>query len=661
MDTLDSQGQYIQALDYAEQLSQLLSKASSPAKSRDLTVSRIQLASKQANELVERGKAKSALKLLARAQQVLKASTVAEKKTVCGLRSLLLNTVAHAYKTLGQNTLAYRALEKAAKILKKHGCAENLGLTLINLCAVLDLMMLHKQAFACAKEATTLLKLEVGDMRASKAKTAVLRAKEALLGYAYINMGIQARLLEQEEKEYFQRARELIEENPEATGEMRAALDSVGGGGKAETGLGDRASKTLPSFGVGHKMLWAADAVPFARALKKSSSNKLTNDNAKRLRMCMRTRMAKVDAAKTLSSSSSSSSASLYSLRGDRSMTKLQENPPILQAFLTQSHATRHVQVHAQTQRSALVKASQKNLATSLPEGKLSSSSSSSSVTIPKRLISQPTGDKCKRTLVTLRRKTSQKYARQKPARPLPAKVPITTESGTVAPIDRPILPREAADPEKEEIEQLRTAGALEWKDPQAESGEKPCCCCYCCAEKSPDIVLPEKGPESAGDKAQFVVYAEADHNQDEKCTAEVGNGQGGDVARDCGEFTQAVASFGGKEAGEPRPEVKAEGEKVDADEGKGKGTNDSNCKSQKETEKVARVLYSGVRKLPVAGTNHTTYVRLKFVRDSGRIRVAAQDCSTKKNCTANFELQEADASDLEKVVSRVRTRFFTP
>jgi len=127
----------------------------------------------------------------------------------------LLNTMAYAYKATEQYALALNCLNEALLVCEKTGQNTHLANTYLNMCSVWCLLSDYKQARANAVKA-------VDFIIKSKPENDNVHERNAQLGYAYYNIGMQDEYLGNNNKalELYEKASLLLQNNPCANPEM---------------------------------------------------------------------------------------------------------------------------------------------------------------------------------------------------------------------------------------------------------------------------------------------------------------------------------------------------------------------------------------------------------------------------------------------------------
>ena len=215
---LESEQKYIQAFDYVEQMVEIMKKdqTTSQESLQNFVINHVQNASKHANDLLCLGKQKTSLKLLKKAEQLIKTDGEA-KQIFAPSRILIYNTMACLYKDMNRLTLALSNLEKAIEIAKSFNVLESMGITYLNKSAILSLIGNHKEAKTQAELGALNTNKEIEEIKKTKNDAQLLKKKEALLGFAYFNIGVQEEYLNNVTSalSYYEKAEQLTENNSE--------------------------------------------------------------------------------------------------------------------------------------------------------------------------------------------------------------------------------------------------------------------------------------------------------------------------------------------------------------------------------------------------------------------------------------------------------------
>eukprot|EP01022_Parablepharisma_sp_SALTPOND_P021327 TRINITY_DN414_c0_g1_i1.p1 TRINITY_DN414_c0_g1~~TRINITY_DN414_c0_g1_i1.p1 ORF type:complete len:1792 (+),score=283.43 TRINITY_DN414_c0_g1_i1:461-5377(+) len=121
--------------------------------------------------------------------------------------------------------LALDCLEKAIELGKVSGEKRNLGVSYLNGSAILSLIGNHARAKAYAENAVKCASDELAELKTQGDQKQV-NEKEALLGFAYFNVGVQDQHLGNVKgaHENYTKAKKLTENNPEASEEIKAKI-----------------------------------------------------------------------------------------------------------------------------------------------------------------------------------------------------------------------------------------------------------------------------------------------------------------------------------------------------------------------------------------------------------------------------------------------------
>lgn len=184
----------------------------------------MQLANRQSSELLNLKKPKTALKLLHRTESLIK--KLDDEALKNSLKSLTYNSMACIYKETKQLQNALDCLEKAISLGIKSGEKGNLGVSYLNASAILNLIGNHAQSKGYAENAVKCVSDEIEELRNIGTDPKKIQEKEALLGFAFLNSGIQDEHLGSLRSAItnYNNAKELTDNNPETSEDIKVKI-----------------------------------------------------------------------------------------------------------------------------------------------------------------------------------------------------------------------------------------------------------------------------------------------------------------------------------------------------------------------------------------------------------------------------------------------------
>ncbi len=220
---LEDEKRYEQALDYREQIVQMLRSGGASEDSLVGCMSDLICKYNQfAVDLMASGKLRSGIKILQRIEKLVQQNSSMMKR-LCGVLNLTYNNLACGYKKIGWLPQALRCLDQAVTASNNCDSTENLAMTFLNSSAILGELGEHKAALGRAKCASTQCQadlLRIERLSANKDPLEVQRARndsQAMLAIAYYNIGVQEEALGQNSNNigtWYDRAAKAIMAHP---------------------------------------------------------------------------------------------------------------------------------------------------------------------------------------------------------------------------------------------------------------------------------------------------------------------------------------------------------------------------------------------------------------------------------------------------------------